>query len=179
MIAVGIDQQAVKGFMNRLLREEIMDQFETRAVEMTVTTRISINGALEPPQEAAHSQSESQNEPQGEGTPVSEPAPPTKPVHYGYISWEALRPLIFAIIKTGEKPKQIKIVFSYKSKEITTIHTNAAALFLNMTYENGGVNFTTATAQKNFALDKSLDDNWDEWVRGFFNKSGIPVTDRE
>ena len=159
MIAVSMEPSGVKAFMNRLLREDILDAFEVRAIEMTINTRMSINGALEAPISQ-----------EDEDSPTSSPA---------YITWEALRPLLFAIIKTGAKPKLIKIVFSYKAQEIKEIHANAAALFLNMVYENDTVSFTTATSQKEFALDKSLDDSWDKWVRGFFMHQGISVTDRE
>jgi len=151
MIAVQMDSAGVKEFMNRLLRDDILNVFEVRGIEMTINTRMSIDGAL----------ITSENGPQG------------------FISWEALRPLLFAIIKTGAKPRQIKIIFSFKAEEVKEIHPNAAALFLNMIYENDNVNFTTATAQKEFSLEKSLDDTWDEWVRGFFNEKNITVTDRE
>jgi len=168
MIAVTMDPSTVKPFMNRLLKEDILDQFEVRAVEMALSTRISINGALEAPSAPAPHED-----------PESAVGPEIKPQNQGYISWEALRPLIFAIIKTGAKPKSIKFVFSYKAQEAAAIHANAAALFLNMTYENDTVSFTTATAQKEFALDKSLDDSWDTWVRAFFVGKGITVMDRE
>ncbi|MCL2360713.1 MAG: DUF5721 family protein [Defluviitaleaceae bacterium] len=156
MIAVQMDPAGVKDFMNRLLREDILDSFEVRGVEMTIGTRISIDGNL-----VTQSEDENQEKPQG------------------YTTWEALRPLLFAIIKTGAKPKQIKIIFSYKADGAKEIHPNAAALFLNMVYENDIVNFTTATAQKEFSLEKSLDDSWDEWVRVLFNEKNITVTDRE
>jgi len=159
MIAVTMTPELVKTFMNRILREDVLDAFEVRAVELGLSIRISIAGALE-------------------AVPV-EDNEESKPLSPGYTSWEALRPLIYAIIKTGEKPKQIKIVFSFKASDIGSIHPNAAALFLNLMYENGIVSFTTATAQREFALDKSLDDIWDEWVRNFFAQSGIIVTDRE
>jgi len=160
MIAVTMEQQAVKGFMNRLIREDVLDAFEARACELVLNARISINGALEAP-------------------PATEGEEETRPQNLGHIAWEDLRPLIFAIIKTGAKPKMIKIVFSYKAAQAKAIHPNAAALFLNMVYENDAVTFTTATAQREFALDKSLDDTWDEWVRGFFVQNGIVVADRE
>ena len=163
MIAVAMEPTEVKTFMNRLIREDIFDSFEVRGAEMALSTRISINGALEPP---ASDENADTN-------------PESKPKNPSYIAWEALRPLIFAIIKTGEKPKQIKIVFSYKAQDIKEIHQNAAALFLNMIYENDTVSFTTATSQKEFSLDKSLDGSWDEWVRGFFVENKITVADRE
>jgi len=151
-----MDIAAVKGFMGKLLREDILDKFEVRGVELSLNIRISINGVLESPDA---------NE---EG-----------PVSPGYISWETLRPMVYDIIKAGAKPRQIKIIFSYKAEDVKAIHPNAAALFLNMVYENDTVSFTTATAQREFALDKSLDDSWDEWVRGFFVSKNIFVTDRE
>ena len=161
MIAVTMDPGLVKAFMGRLLREDMLDEFEVRGVELGISTRVSINGALESTEAATI-----------EDAPVAK-APTT------YITWEALRPLVYSIIKTSTKPKLVKIVFSYKASEATAIHANAAALFLNMVYENDAVSFTTATAQKEFALDKSLDDSWDNWVRGFFVRKNIVVTDRE
>ena len=157
MIAVELDTAAVKGFMGRLLREDVLDEFEVRGVEIGISTRISINGALE--------------------AEIEDEEVKTKPP--GYVSWEALRPLIYAIIKTGAKPRQVKIVFSYKAEAAKDIHTNAAALFLNMVYENDAVHFTTATAQREFSMEKSLDDSWDGWVREFFARKNIVVTDRE
>ena len=159
MIAVAMDTTAVKGFMGRLLREDVLDEFEVRGVELGINIRISINGALE-----------AETPEVTEGTKAPSP---------GYITWEALRPMIYDIIKAGAKPKLIKIVFSYKAQDAATIHANAAALFLNMVYESDSVYFTTATAQREFALDKSLDDTWDTWVRGFFAQKNIVVTDRE
>jgi hypothetical protein len=93
-----------------------------------------------------------------------------------FVTWGELRPLVHDLIKRGIKPKLIKIIFSHPSP--TDIHTNAAALFLNMTYEKDGVNFTTATAQREFVLEKSLDNTWDEWMRAFC-KTNIGVVDNE
>ena len=161
MIAVTIDAAAVKWFMGRLLREDILDEYEVRGVEIGLNTRISINGAIET--------AESASEDESQKTKTST----------AYITWEALRPLVYSIIKTSPKPKLVKIVFSYRAQDVAAVHANAAALFLNMVYENDTVSFTTATAQKEFALDKSLDDTWDGWVRGFFVRKNIVVADRE
>lgn len=94
----------------------------------------------------------------------------------GFSLWREVRPLILEIIKISAKPRRMKIVFSYKNTG--EIHTNAAALFLNFFYENDAVTFTTATAQREFALEKTLDAAWDTWVRGFFANAGISVTDK-
>jgi len=135
-----MDNSAVKNFMGKILREGIFDAFEVRTVEISATTRISIEA------------------------PTSTP-------------WGELRPMIFEIMKLSAKPKHMKIVFSRPNAE--EIHTNAAALFLNMVYENDGITFTTASAQKEFALNKEIDLAWDEYVRSFMNNfKDFPVRDR-
>ena len=153
MLALQLDNAAVKPFMGQLLREGIFDAFEARSIDISVATRINIDGLLE-----------------------AEPEEGKKP---GFITWKNLRPLVLGIIKTSPKPKHVKIVFSYQASGAYEIHANAAALFLNMAYENDTVTFTTGASQREFALDKSLDTNWDEWVRGFFAKTGLQVSDRE
>jgi hypothetical protein len=82
---------------------------------------------------------------------------------------------VYEIIKLCAKPKLVKIVFAGTEE----IHTNAAALFLNMVYGNDEVTFTTATSQKQFAMDKTLDDAWEIHVMEFFAKAGITVSHRE
>ena len=90
--------------------------------------------------------------------------------------WSELQPLVFEVVKHMGRPSVLKIVFSHKEPQV--IHENASALFLNMMYENGKVSFTTATSQKAFSLEKTLDSTWDEWMRGFFGSIGIVVSDR-
>ena len=157
MLALELEKAAVKTFMGQLLREDIFDSFEARSIEITTTTRLSIDGQLEP-----------EAPPEGEE--------PKKP---DFSTWESLRPLVYAVIKTSPKPKYVKIVFSYKANEACSIHSNAAALFLNLSYENDAVYFTTGTAQREFLFEKSLDIAWDEWVKGFFAKAGLAVRERE
>jgi hypothetical protein len=94
----------------------------------------------------------------------------------GFLSWAECKPLITAIIKTGPRPRLMKIIFCTDSKTTEAIHENAQAVFLNMTYENNQVTFTTACAQKQFALDKSLDNEWDSWVKEFFRRNDIIIS---
>jgi len=158
MLALELDKTAVKGFMGKLLREELFDTYEVRTMEIAAPTRIAIDGAII---EKAPGESE------GDVQVALKKAI--------FTTWGVLRPLVYEIIKLSSKPKHVKIVFSHHSPQ--EVHTNAAALFLNFVYEKDAVSFTTATAQREFALDKSLDSTWDEWVRNFF--SGMPVRDRE
>ena len=149
MLALVMEESAVKDFMGKLLREGIFNCFDVRSIEIVTTMRISIDGMLV--------ESEAENEKK-------------------LSSWEDLRPLVYTIIKSSSKPKLIKIVFFHQ--ETQSIHNNAKAVSLIMNYENGNITFTTATTQREFALDKSLDFAWDEWIRGFFSQKGIIVHDR-
>ena len=164
MLALVMDQSAVRAFMNRLVLEDIFDKFEVRTAEIVAGIRVTISGAIE------------QVQPDNEIS--AEQDQRVKPV-VSYTTWAALKPLIFAVIKNGQKPRQLKIVFSYPAEEAVNIHTNAQALFINLTYETDTVTFTTATAQKEFALDKSLDHVWDEWVQRFMAEKGVAVKTQE
>ena len=164
MLALTMDQAAVRAFMNRLMVEDVFDKFEVRTAEIVSGIRITISGAIEPTQP--------ENEvPTGQDQRE-------KPV-VSYATWSALKPLVFAVIKNGYKPRQLKIVFSYPAEEAVSIHTNTQALFINLVYETDTVIFTTATAQKEFALDKSLDRIWDEWVQRFMAEKGVAVKNKE
>lgn len=149
MLALQLNQDTVKPFMGKLLREDIFDTFHVRSIDITTNIQININGQLAPEGEAKA----------------------------GFTLWESLRPLVYEIIKQSPKPKQVKIVFSHPSEE--TIHPNAKALFLNLTYENDNVYFTTGTAQKEFTMEKSLDQAWDDWVKGFLQTAKLVVAERE
>jgi hypothetical protein len=85
-----------------------------------------------------------------------------------------VRPLAYEIIKQLTKPSYVKIIFAQKNP--TEIHANAKALFLNILYENDSVTFTTACAQKEFAMDKTLDQAWDDFMRNFFATHGLPIS---
>ena len=71
----------------------------------------------------------------------------------------------------------MKIILSAAPSAAEKIHRNAAALFINITFENGAIGVTTGFSQKVFALDKSLDQAWDEVVEKFFKKHGVILSE--
>jgi len=139
-----MDESDVRGFMNRLLREDPFDAFEVKAAELYALTRVDISGAQDGVEEKRN------------------------------VVWRELKPLVTALIKC-KMPRLIKIIFSLSAGEAESLHPNASALFINMVYENGGIAFTSGTSQKQFALDKSLDERWDAYVADFFSRHEIPV----
>jgi len=91
-----------------------------------------------------------------------------------YTTWAELRPLVYDLIRRDTiKPQLIKLVFSHAQP--TAVHPNAAALFINLAYEKDAITLTTGTAQREFALDKSLDTDWIAWVEAFFTQIGVPL----
>ena len=146
MLALELGDDLVKGFMGRLLKEGIFNDFKVRSVDILAKNRFSLDGEV--------SGGESKD----------------------FSMWSEVQPLVFEIVKLMGKPSVMKVVLSHKEPQ--AIHENASALFLNLMYENGKVNFTTATSQKAFSLEKTLNSTWDEWVRSFFSSIGIIVTDR-
>ncbi len=92
-----------------------------------------------------------------------------------YVNWSTLQPYILNIIKGNKQPKKIIINFLLPKKYSDKLYNNCSACFLNMKFENGEVTFTTATAQKEFSLDKSLDILWNEYVLNFFVTKNVPI----
>ena len=148
MLALTMDETQVRGFMNRLLKDEIFDAFEVRSVEINALTRVGISGELEGDTRA-------------------------------FAVWAQIKPLATTVIKNHQMPRHMKIILSAGNETASNIHANAAALFLNIVYENGAIFISTGSSQKQFSMDKSLDEKWDEYVNLFFSKNGIPVKIKE
>jgi len=136
----------VKDFMQNLFSLETFYQFEVRGVVLHSFTYFEISG----------------EKPEG-----------------GYCSWAELMPYVRGIIKGREKPRMIKLVFAKSEPE--SLISNAASLFINLTYESttdegDKITATTATSQRNFDLNRTVDNEWDEWVKVFFQEKGIQFT---
>jgi len=137
MLAVTIPD--VKSLMNKLLKEDVFDNFEARTVQVVSFSKFDIQGE----------------------------AP-----------WSKLRPFVLSIIKSGERPKSFKLVLALDKESTKELHANAAVAFLNIQLEGEEIICTTGTSQTNFALDKSLDHVWEDYINNFFLQHNI-ITKRE
>ena len=139
-----IEDPHVKDFMQHLFTHDTFIDFEVRGIVLHSFTYFEISGAIG-------------------GTDAD---------NNSYCTWDELRPYVRYIIKGKEKPRSMKIIFAHKSPE--TIHPNAAALFINISYETSTegdqIKCTTACSQKNFELNKAVDMEWDNWAEEFFKK---------
>jgi hypothetical protein len=70
----------------------------------------------------------------------------------------------------------MRIVFSLPDEMASQMHENAAALFLNLSFDSDKLSMTTVTSQKSFSLDKAMDHIWEEYVQNFFKNINCPVS---
>lgn len=92
-----------------------------------------------------------------------------------FAQWALLKPIVFELIKGSKLPSYMKIVLSPSAEATTRIHQNAAALFINIIFENNKLNIVTGSSEKTFTMDKSVEHSWDEYASKFFKLNGIII----
>lgn len=158
MLVFYINGTEVKNFMNKILRENVFDDFETRSVEIQSFAKFDIDGKI----------SKSFLEEEG--------VDPESLENVFFCKWGRIRPYIFEFIKGKVKPSYIKFVIAADNQLLSQISENAAALFINFVFEKDRVVCTTGTSQKNFALNKDLDIAWENYVKEFFKNIQVAIT---
>ena len=130
----------VRGFMVKLLKEEVFDEFQLRNAVVNTFARFEIYGGSED----------------------------------GCALWGAVRSHVFGIIKGGETPRSMKIIFGKEEQGADA--DNPISFFVNIHFEDGKVNLTTGISKKGFTLDRSDDDRWDADVIKFLDDNEITYT---
>lgn len=94
----------------------------------------------------------------------------------GVIYWSRVKNFCFEIIKGKKLPLKFKIVFMlpvrlYKAflarTQVDFKPEDINALFLNISYQEDKLTSTSAVSLKNFSLDKSLENAWDDYISRF------------
>lgn len=150
MLSFYCDSGNIKKFMNYVFNGNAFDRMQLRSAEVVTRGHFSFDGHLNREYDGIEEERE-------------------------YCLWGEVRHNFFDIIKGKKTPKSIKLVFALDNAALEKLHPNACAAFLNVMFENGRLSFTTGTAQKSFALDKSLDFEWEEKVKLMFNRLGIVI----
>jgi hypothetical protein len=148
MYSFYIDNDDIKIFMNKLLKDDTFNGFELRSCEIKKNIVITMDGRINKDWY-------------------------DEDVENDYAPWMEIRHYIFDIIKGKRTPNYIKMILSLKKSAAEKIHNNAKACFLNILFEEGKVAVVTGTAQKEFSLDKSVDEAWEDSVKKFFKKMKI------
>lgn len=144
-----------KQFMAMLLKDDVFDKFLVRSVSLRTNVTYEIDCAVDENWYDSEDRTELEK----------------------HAFWSEIRPVVFNLIKGSRLPGYMKIILSAAPSAAEKIHRNAAALFINITFENGAIGVTTGCSQKVFALDKSLDQAWDEVVEKFFKKHGVILSE--
>lgn len=160
MIALKIDE--VKPFMSKLLTNNIFDDFILKEMEIQTFTNFLVTGQFN---ESFFSKDELDE--RGDNC---------------NLFWKDIRNIALSIIRGNKTPLSMKIVFQLpksKSEELILslggkLRTeDVGGLFINIRFEKNELHIITGTAIKTFTMDKTLDQEWDAWVKKFLNSQGI------
>jgi hypothetical protein len=149
MISASVENK--KQFMSMLLKDDIFDKFLVRSISLRTSVTYDIDCTLN---KDWFDSEEAENLEK-------------------YSSWADMRPIVFNLIKGKRLPGYMKIVLSAAPDAAEQIHKNAAALFINILFENNMLYITGGCSQKVFSLDKTLEQTWDETIQKFFKRCGI------
>ena len=150
MLVFSIEDDNVKVFMQKLLKEEAFDKLEVRNIALETIVKYEILGNIN-----KDYLQEDEN-------------------RY-FVKWKELKPYIVSLIKGNIKPKLFKIVFSLDDNTVNSLCDNANAMFLNIMYQNDIITGTTGTSQKAFSLDKKEDKILEDIILRFFQKNNIKI----
>ncbi len=141
-------EKDIKSFMNILYKKEIFEKFCVRNFEVESFVNYSVQGYLD--KSLINSEKD-------------------------FATWGDLR--IFALTMLKEKsikPKSIKLEFIFDDEEIG-LDDKVKNYFLTMNYKGDELFFTTSVVHKEFSMDKTVIDKWNEYLINFFKENKIPV----
>ncbi len=97
-----------------------------------------------------------------------------------YIKWHRIKPKVFELIKTSEKPSNLDIIFTVDDTAKSKIAGESIELIngfiLIMTYDGKQTKIKTGVNYKMFTLDKTTEKKFDEMIIKFFDLNQIPYS---
>lgn len=157
----------IGNFMTKLLRSEIFDSFQF--MEGTLQTRITytFDGHI-------LTDSYSMDELEAEGLSG-----------YTYLPFSMQRPVLFDLIKGRRAPGYFKFTLFMKPSDFytqTDIPAPSASdpvggFLLNLRFQRGELTATTGISYRTFSTDKSMEFEWDDYIRLFLKNFAIPFTE--
>lgn len=161
MISFMIEE--TKECMQKLLKEEIFDDFLCTQFEMVGLFKVNIDGQIRP-----EFLSSDEKEMTGDRA---------------FVHWKDLKVSIYDMIKGHRAPTSMKIVFSLneKAKNATLERINYSSpkdinsFTFTFTYESKKIKVITGTNYANFTMDKNAEQYFDDSMLKFFKKHEIAV----
>ena len=164
-IMVALKVEDMKQFTSGLFIGSMFDRFLVREADIVTFNAFHMDGRVRP---GYYTEEEMEERQIGE-----------------YSAWETMKPVCFSLIKGKRLPGSFHIVLQLAKKQVEPFladrnlpirEEQVSGMYLNIRYENGELYCVTGTSVNFFTLDKSLDEEWDEAVKQFFRKNGIPVS---
>lgn len=151
----------IRQFTAELFTKETFDHFLVKEAEVVTFNVFTIDGRIRP---GYYSEEELR---EGHLPELSD--------------WAVLRPVCFSLIKGRRLPESFRIILKTPRAAVEKFITGrlslspdqVTGLYLNVRYEDGKLSCVTGTSLSFFTLDKALDAEWDQEVKGFFKKNGI------
>ena len=155
----------VKGFMSKLLVQNVFDQFLLSELTMNTFGRFEIIGKLNYEYYTAEEQE----------------------LLNGriYLEWAEVKPYIYQLVKGNKTPLSFHISLMLNDKAIEDLiirtgvmvkSTEVTGLFFHIRYENRELKIITGSGLKIFTTDRSLEYAWDEQVLELLRNQDIAVT---
>ena len=138
----------IKEFMGHLFNRDIFDRFHVRECEVTTFTTF-------------HSDGKRQDEWYDTDEKVEDST--------DYVTWQQMKPYVFEWIKGKKTPHKMKIDFTH-------MMANGDVGSLRIQYEKERLLLFTGYMQKEFSLDKSSQQLWDDNCLHFIQKNKIIST---
>lgn len=164
MISLKIED--VKSFMALLLTNTLFDEFILKEMDIQTFTNFKISGQF-------HEEFFSQEELEGR-------------IEKSAALWSEIRGIAFSIIRGNKTPLSMKIVFQLPKEHVYRLVESlggklkiedVGGLYINIRFEKNELYIITGTAIKTFTLDKTLEQEWDVWVRGFLKRQNISYSE--
>ena len=101
-----------------------------------------------------------------------------------YTTWGKLKPVCFQLIRGKRTPQSFHLTLRLSPGEQERLLPETAqkpnaepgTFFLNLRFEKKELHCVSLASFRLFPPDRSLEDWWDAWLRNFFEKNGLVVS---
>lgn len=140
-----------KEFMAKLLKSDLFDGFEVREVVAHVAFKLILDGK--------RNKNYFDDIDRDPDTIYSE-----------YLTWSEIRKHVYDLMSGQKLPTYFKIILSTNKDKTLQLSSDASTFYLNITFKDYQITCSTGTAYKDFTMDKSADQAWDERIKHFLFK---------
>lgn len=160
----------VKNFMNKLLIENAFDSFLISEAKIVAANTYILDGHINDGFYTDEDISQFEADSESEG----------RIYNRKLTRWSNLKPLCVSMIKGKRTPISFKYVFYLADENVNKFKSkldnpNVAidGLSLIVRFDNNVLTITTGTVLKEFSLDKTVENTWDDMVMKFLTSNGI------